>query len=216
MAWFDKKQPTEAIREASESPAKSSDPARDNLYSGPDTHSPLADVLAKLDSNPVSVSAIPTVTPTPVPTEPTEAPEPEPLESEAPATTNRGRTGQLRNRQIRVRMSENECARFYQRVQKSGLTQSDFIRKAILGERIAPPEDNSLLTNIDDTLHALSAEMGRQGGMLKMVVKPNKGQRELNPEEWEELCGAIRKLEYAQKEINHIREILYDHKAQSQ
>ena len=46
-----------------------------------------------------------------------------------------------------------------------------------------------------DELTKLRAELGRQGGLLKMIIKPNEGLRQLAPNEWAELTKTIRDME---------------------
>lgn len=45
------------------------------------------------------------------------------------------------------------------------------------------------------------AEMGRIGGMLKMIIKPNEGLREFYPQEFLEVVKAIRYLERSSKRL---------------
>ena len=55
-----------------------------------------------------------------------------------------------------------------------------------------------------DELAMIRAELGRQGGLLKMIIKPNEGQRELVPEEWTELIGTVRNLEKMKKRLSDL------------
>lgn len=204
MAWFEKKQPSEVSQE----PAPvSSDPARENLYSGPEEHSELDKILSQLAAQ--QQPEPPEVAPSAPETQgdiPPESAKNTPTATEQPRKR-RGSSG--RHRQIKFRVTPEEYARIHQRVEKSGLRQGDFLRQAALTERIILPQIDPVMLQIDDNLEYLVAELGRQGGMLKMVVKPNKGQRELNPQEWEDLVHAIRNLQYAQTELAKIRETLY-------
>ena len=95
---------------------------------------------------------------------------------------NLGRTNQLS-----TRVTDIELAEFHQRVEKSGLSQGEFIRNAILNEQIVIEERSAIDVAALDELALLRAELGRQGGLLKMITKPNIGMRTFRPDEWEEL-----------------------------
>ena len=47
----------------------------------------------------------------------------------------------------------------------------------------------------------LKADVGRIGGLLKMTIRPNEGQRTLRPAEWEELLHAARQVERMAKRL---------------
>lgn len=122
--------------------------------------------------------------------------------------------GRTRNNELHFRFSDAELKRFQVRVSRSGLNQSEFIRRAVLTGRIVIEDRNPVNTMIMDDLERIRAELGRQGGMLKMVVKPNQGQRELHPEEWDELVQAIRYLEHTKERLKQLEDkINGDHHA---
>lgn len=52
-----------------------------------------------------------------------------------------------------------------------------------------------------DELELLKADVGRVGGLLKMTIRPNEGQRTLRPKEWEELLQIVRQVERTAKRI---------------
>ena len=52
-----------------------------------------------------------------------------------------------------------------------------------------------------DELALLKADVGRIGGLLKMTIRPNEGQRTLHPAEWEELLHAARQVEHMAKRL---------------
>ena len=52
-----------------------------------------------------------------------------------------------------------------------------------------------------DELALLKADVGRVGGLLKMTIRPNEGQRALHPAEWEELLHAARQAERMAKRL---------------
>ena len=52
-----------------------------------------------------------------------------------------------------------------------------------------------------DELELLKADVGRVGGLMKMTIRPNEGQRTLHPKEWEELLQIVRQVEQTAKRI---------------
>lgn len=223
MAIFEKKQPPkpqpqpqpqEIVQPKSSVP---DDPARSSLHvesrRSPELERVIAQArAAQAAANPV---AKPAQQPAPAtPAQKTETPKQEASEEKASDAKDAQKSAvsplkkRARSKQIKLRCTVEEAEKISQRVAKTGLTTSEFMRQAALTSRIVLPSNLELLASIDDQLNALAAEIGRQGGMLKMIVKPNKGMRELHPEEWEELTSAIRKLKYAQRDINTMREEL--------
>lgn len=106
-----------------------------------------------------------------------------------------------RGNQIHFYFSDRELVRFRKRVRLSGLNQSEFIRQALLKGAVQMNETDFAEMDLIDDLVSLRAEMGRIGGMLKMVIKPNEGQRELNPSQWRELIHTIRYLEHSKEKL---------------
>ena len=91
---------------------------------------------------------------------------------------------------------------FNARVKKSGLSQGDYLRSAALTGEIRVQETDPATLALLDELSELRAELGRQGGMLKFIIKPNEGRRELDPEEWDELIRTIRFMENTKKRLS--------------
>lgn len=114
-----------------------------------------------------------------------------------------------RTNQIKTRLTDSELEKFQRRVKKSKLTQGDYIRTAVLNNKIIVNERSELDVAILDELAAIRAELGRQGGMLKMIIKPNEGQREIAPAEWEELIAAIHYIEETKKRFQEL-EVKFD------
>lgn len=123
-------------------------------------------------------------------------------------TKKQKRKSQGRFNAVMTRFTDAELARFRQRVQRSGLTQSEFLRRAALTGKIVIEERDPISIAILDDLELIRAELGRQGGMLKMVIKPNEGQRQLVPEEWDELIRTVRYLENTKKRLGQLEEKL--------
>lgn len=109
-----------------------------------------------------------------------------------------------RTNQIKTRLTDGEMVQFQRRLKKSGLSQGDFLRSAALTGEIRIEERSMADVALLDELAMIRAELGRQGGLLKMVIKPNEGQRELAPEEWAELIGAVRDMEKIKKRLSDL------------
>lgn len=148
--------------------------------------------------------------------QPPAAPQPQASEDQAeqpereqpPEKVRCGPQGRKRNIEVHFWVSDAELKRFRLRVQRAGLNQSEFLRRAALKGRIIVENENPVTTAVLDDLEQIRAELGRQGGMLKMVIKPNQGQRELHPEEWAELVKAIRYLEHTKDRLGKLEETI--------
>lgn len=119
----------------------------------------------------------------------------EPAPSEEPSKPKRKRKSMGRVNQIKTRLTDSELVQFQRRLQKSGMSQGDFIRQAVLTGQVTVREIDPTLIALLDEMERVRAELGRQGGMLKMLIRPNEGQRTLNPEEWDKLIAVIRYME---------------------
>lgn len=106
--------------------------------------------------------------------------------------------------QIKTRLTDAELVQFQRRVKKSGLAQGEFLRNAALTGQIVIEEHSIADVAMLDELAMIRAELGRQGGLLKMIIKPNEGQRKLAPEEWSKLIGAIRDMEATKKRLSEL------------
>lgn len=123
----------------------------------------------------------------------------------------------MRGNGILVRFTDSELVQLRKRVRQSGKNQSAFIREAALTGKIVQEDGNQKNTSDSEALHALYAEMGRIGGMLKMIIKPNEGLREFYPQEFLEVVKAIRYLERSSKRLKTLEAKLNgDHQASNQ
>ena len=115
-----------------------------------------------------------------------------------------------RNREIHVRFTEEEYQKFLTRCEAAGMSGAVCLRYLAVNGRISvDPRQKDMdekLLAIHTALHELKAEIGRIGGMLKMVIKPNEGQRELKPEEWADLIQAIRDVGSMKKQVGKAME----------
>ena len=125
---------------------------------------------------------------------------PPPLEEKKP----KKRKSQGRTNQIMTRLTDAELKTFQSRVKKSGLAQGEYLRSVALTGQVVINERSEIDVAILDELAKIRAELGRQGGLLKMVIKPNEGQRELAPEEWAALIGAVREMEKARDLVSKL------------
>ena len=118
---------------------------------------------------------------------------------------------------VLVRFTDSELVQLRKRIRQSGKNQSTFIREAALTGKIVQEDGNPKNTSDSEALHALYAEMGRIGGMLKMIIKPNEGLREFYPQEFLEVVKAIRYLERSSKRLKTLEAKLNgDHQASHQ
>lgn len=123
----------------------------------------------------------------------------------------------MRGNGVLVRFTDSELVQLRKRVRQSGKNQSAFIREAALTGKIVQEDSNPKNTSDSEALHALYAEMGRIGGMLKMIIKPNEGLREFYPQEFLEVVKAIRYLERSSKRLKTLEAKLNgDHQASHQ
>ena len=138
---------------------------------------------------PTPVEATPTV-PETVPAAAPSIPAPVPQEifPAKPAKKPKSAPNRKRPFDAHIWFSEAEQRKLERRVEQSGLSKGVFIRKAALENPIViDPEKEKLLsavTKMTAELKYIHAELGKQGGLLKMAIKPNEGQRQANPEEW--------------------------------
>ena len=110
-------------------------------------------------------------------------------------------SSRARKNLIKTRLSDSEYRAFTARVKRSKLSASEFLRRAALTGRIVLPLHTELDVALLDELALLKADVGRIGGLLKMTIRPNEGQRTLHPAEWEELLHAARQVERMAKRL---------------
>lgn len=110
-------------------------------------------------------------------------------------------SSRARKNLIKARLSDSEYRAFTARVKRSKLSTSEFLRRAALTGRIVIPLHTELDVAMLDELALLKADVGRIGGLLKITIRPNEGQRTLHPAEWEELLHAARQVERMAKRL---------------
>lgn len=110
-------------------------------------------------------------------------------------------SSRARKNLIKTRLSDSEYRAFAARVKRSKLSASEFLRRAALTGRIVIPLHTELDVAMLDELALLKADVGRIGGLFKMTIRPNEGQRTLRPAEWEELLHAARQVERMAKRL---------------
>ena len=116
----------------------------------------------------------------------------------------RKRKSSGRTNQIMTRLTDSELTQFQRRVKKSGLAQGEYLRSVALTGKVVIEERSMADVALLDELAMIRAELGRQGGLLKMVIKPNEGQRQLAPEEWAALIEAVRDMEKMKKRLSNL------------
>ncbi len=132
----------------------------------------------------------------PTPPMPKPVPEPEP---EVQHTYSKARkTNRQRPIGICVRFSEEETLALKKRVARSGMNLSEYIRLvALTGEppRRMPSETTAALREFTTALDDLIAELGRQGGLLKLNMTSNAELQQRDPTGWGNVEKLIRFLE---------------------
>ena len=118
---------------------------------------------------------------------PAPIPEPVPVPP-APEPEKKAPPNRARPFDHHIRLSNEEERKLQIRAEKASLSTGIFIRKAALENPIVvDPHKEELLAAIQKftaELKFIHSELGKQGGMLKMAIKPNEGQKEASPEEW--------------------------------
>lgn len=127
-----------------------------------------------------------------------------------PAKEKKKRKSLGRDNQIKTRLTDAELVAFNARLEKSGLAQGDFVRSAILHEKIEVRETDPYWLNILDDLSSLRAEIGRQSGLLKQLKKTNENWKELDPEGWARLVRTSNSREGYKKAIAKLEEAMED------
>lgn len=120
----------------------------------------------------------------------------------------RKRNTPKRNRQIMTRMTDREYAQFSRRLERSGLPQGEFLRRIALTGEVTVVDQSELLAAVMDMLSDIRTNLGKQNGLLKMVIRPNEGQRQLAPEEWNSLIQTLRDIEQSMQTITALKDIL--------
>ncbi len=109
-----------------------------------------------------------------------------------------GKTNRKRPIGICVRFSEEEILTLKKRVARSEMNLSEYIRLVALTgeppERI-PSETTVALREFTTALDDLIAELGRQGGLLKLNMTENTEQQQRDPNGWGNVEKLIRFLE---------------------
>jgi len=113
-----------------------------------------------------------------------------------------------RTRQIMTRLDDREYALFCSRLARTNLPQGEYVRQMILKGEITVIDQSELLTVAIDLLSDIRAILGKQNGMIKMIVRPNEGQRQLAPREWEYLIHTLRDIERTLQMITDIKRLV--------
>lgn len=117
----------------------------------------------------------------------------EPIAPHLPRQVNR-----KRDCKVTVRFSDSEIMLLKKRVARSGMSLSWYIRHVALEGKLPVPdrdETGKALSRFSRELDDLIAELGRQGGMLKLGMKPNQERKTQDPEGWSDIVLLIRFLE---------------------
>jgi len=136
---------------------------------------------------------------------------PTPLPPDDSALPRKSRTTPKRTRQVVTRFNQKEYTLFLKRLERSHLPQGEYLRQMALAGQVTVVDHSELLIAVLDTLSDIQTTLGKQNGMLKMIIRPNEGQRQLAPDEWATLIDFLRKNEAATRAIGNVREVLNGH-----
>lgn len=128
----------------------------------------------------------------------------EPAAETAGKKQRKKRKSKGRTNQIMTRLTDVELTRFQRRVKTSGLAQGEYLRSVALTGKVVIEERSMADVALLDELAMIRAELGRQGGLLKMIIKPNEGQRQITPSEWDELIQAVRDMEKMKQRLSDL------------
>ena len=108
-----------------------------------------------------------------------------------------------RSVQIMTRLTPEEDEIFKERVAKSGQTQADFIRSAILTGEIKelPKMDDQQMLQLNENLLSIKGNLGKIGGLLKSMIKPQAENELISERDWYEIKKIIKVLQKEQKHI---------------
>lgn len=128
-----------------------------------------------------------------------EQPEAEMVPEEPIASPPVKQVNRKRDCDVHVRFSDSEMRLLKKRVARSGMSLSRYIRHVALEGKLPVPdrdETGKALSRFSRELDDLVAELGRQGGMLKLGMKPNQEEwKTQDPEGWSDIVLLIRFLE---------------------
>lgn len=123
-------------------------------------------------------------------------------QAQEPAVPSKKSPQRKRCYSLHLRFTPAEYVKFERRVEESGLSKNAFGLQAVLESQIViETGKRDAIMALYQELKDTKAELGRQGGMLKMVIKPNKNQRALHPEEWDALIQSYGKMEKTKKMV---------------
>lgn len=125
-------------------------------------------------------------------------PTPEPVAEPVVQISKGRKSNRKRPVGVCVRFSEEEALALKKRVARSGMNLSEYIRLvALTGEPPGrmPSETTAALREFTTALDDLIAELGRQGGLLKLNMTANTEQQQRDPAGWGNVEKLIRFLE---------------------
>jgi len=125
-----------------------------------------------------------------------------------PSHPKKSRMTPKRTHQVMTRFNQKEYTLFLKRLERSGQPQGEYLRTMALTGQINVVDQSELLIAVLDMLADIQTDLGKQNGMLKMIIRPNEGQRQLAPTEWEILINFLRQNEESVRRITDIKEII--------
>lgn len=111
--------------------------------------------------------------------------------------------------QIKCRLADEELETFNLLVQASGLLQGEYIRGMILNGCLEITQTSQVDADALEELSAMSAELGRLAGMIRMTVIVNKQMKTLTAAEKEVLEEHLWELRQLQSDIQSLAEEIH-------
>ncbi len=106
-----------------------------------------------------------------------------------------------RSNSVKFRLTDRELVKLRSRVARSGLTQSEFIRRAALTGQIILEEPNYATIRQADQLCQFHRQIYQQKNNLLRILAPHQGARTLSEGEWRDLIHVAGALEGILKEF---------------
>lgn len=108
----------------------------------------------------------------------------------------------IRSVQVMTRLTPEEAEKFHKRVEATGQTQADYIRSAILTGQIKElPTGREDIQELIKELSSIKGNLGKIGGLMKSIIKPNQDNEAITPEEWQMLKKELNNLHRLQKNL---------------
>lgn len=133
-----------------------------------------------------------------------------PMIQEKPAELKKKQKKESAKYCVTARLTEAERDMFQTRVKDAGLTQSDFVKKALLYPTVVVEELGIGDVAVLEGIAMIRAELRQVNAQLKILVTASAEQKALHLEEWDYMIGIILELEAVRIRLSDLeRRLLY-------